>query len=419
MHDFPPPGLFMSAGFPFPFPTTYAPVPPGAPSSPLNPSFALTASAGGPPASARLWDLPRAPTWGQPLFHPSDDPKKKDGLAAFAWESDGEHVWTAGERGKVVRWQPALGAGEAPVQLPTKRRVTDLAVVHGDQALLALCDDGSLLRWNIAARRLDFSPAPVQAIPPGGASLVLSGERASFWLVYREAGVLQKFSVQTGEKMGDKVQLEPYLSAVAFSADGKWLASACNLFDPLRAKVVLRSAQTFEVVKEWEHGGSILALLFTPDNARLITAGEDRLAQTWDLQTGKLFAAPLLHDSSVLGMTLSPDGRILATGCLNGPIRLWDLGSGRSIGPGLFPGHTVRRLAFRPDGSVLMFASERDGAALCVPVPQPVEGTVERLRAWIESVTGMELAGNEIVQPLTMPALTERRARLRDLGGAP
>jgi serine/threonine protein kinase/WD40 repeat protein len=381
--------------------------------------LALTASAGGPPAAALLWDLPNPPTWGLPLIHPAEDEKEKDPILGLAWEPDGAHAWTMGNSGFAYRWQPATGKLIEKTQV-SRHETRDFALIDGAEALLVVtreADKMMLSRWNIAAKRADFTVRFPRPLTEQGVSFLV--ERDQVWLVSQGQGVVQKINPRTGENIGPEMQLEGNLQAVALSPDRKWLATSSYLTASAKGKVTLRKIETMENVHEWEHGNAIRALAFLPDSSLLITAGEDRLVQLWSVATGKLHASPLVHDKPILGIALSPDGSVLATGCADGPTRLWDLASGRPIGNLHFQGHTVRRLAFRPDGKVVMIASESERSAFCLHVPQAVEGTIERLRAWIEVITGMELVDNEIVLPLTTPALTERRERLRELGGSP
>jgi hypothetical protein len=60
-----------------------------------------------------------------------------------------------------------------------------------------------------------------------------------------------------------------------------------------------------------------------------------------------------------------------------------------------------------PDGAVRFWNAERS----------PVRGDVERIRLWIQVITGFELDGE--LRALDGRTWKERRARLDDLGGPP
>src|SRR5207248_2542937 len=110
----------------------------------------------------------------------------------------------------------------------------------------------------------------------------------------------------------------------------------------------------------------------------------------------------------------SPDGRMVLTGGTEGVARLWDVKTGKVLGPA--PGREgVLAVAFSPDGRRLA-AAGRHGRIALWDTPRPLEGDVERVRLWVEVLTGMELDSQDVVQPLSAEALERRRSRLEELG---
>ena len=76
------------------------------------------------------------------------------------------------------------------------------------------------------------------------------------------------------------------------------------------------------------HDGSVPHATFSADSRRLITAGSDRTAQVWELESEDVsFSETVLrgHESEIHSIAISPDGNWLATGSEDHVARLWRL----------------------------------------------------------------------------------------------
>jgi WD40 repeat protein len=119
------------------------------------------------------------------------------------------------------------------------------------------------------------------------------------------AQVLNERALLTGHAEG--------VLCVAFSPDGKLLASACRGYD----------------AKEHEHWGDL---------------------RLWDLATGKEHAALRSPKSEINGLAFSPNGKMLATVGSDSTVKLWDPAAGKEIAT-LKGGITnIYCVAFAPDG---------------------------------------------------------------------
>jgi WD40 repeat protein/serine/threonine protein kinase len=105
------------------------------------------------------------------------------------------------------------------------------------------------------------------------------------------------------------------------------------------------------------HRDVVHAVAFSPDGRRLATACADRTARLWDVATGSMLASPMSHEGAVRAVAFSPTGRLAATAGDDGMLRLWDAVTGASVGRAGRRDAPVSALCFSPDGSRVATAS--------------------------------------------------------------
>ena len=77
------------------------------------------------------------------------------------------------------------------------------------------------------------------------------------------------------------------------------------------------------------HVGEVVAVAFSPDGRWLATAGSrDNVAWIWDLAALREVHILIGHSKRINAVAFSPDGQTLATGSRDGTVRLWDVAGG-------------------------------------------------------------------------------------------
>jgi WD40 repeat protein len=316
---------------------------------------------------------------------------------ALAYSGDGRTLISAAEDGTVRRWDPLAHQPGRPIW---KRRTGPVPIAvspRGD--LLALGDDDRTIRLlelpngkptGVALRgHRDWLSA--LAFSPDGRLLASAGAPMS------GAGQVKVWDVASGRELADLRGHTRAVWCVAFASDGKTVAAGggdgtVRFWDATtgREQFLLQG-----------RAGEVRSLAFSPDGGALAAGHEDGSITLWDLTAGR--DPPPLDGPAgwVFALAASPDSRTLIVGGAikgglpRGELKLLDLAGGATtrVNP---PGETVSCVAFTPDGHRLLFGT-LDGAVRAWDVerraqPDPVMAKQSRLRSLAVSPDGNTLA---------------------------
>jgi WD40 repeat protein len=166
-------------------------------------------------------------------------------------------------------------------------------------------------------------------------------------------GEVNVWDAQTGQQALTLKGLTDRVGRVAFSPDGKRLASTSS-----GETVRVWDAQTGQELLSLKGAGWGVA--YSPDGKRLASAGQRGL-KVWEAQTGQeLFTikghtsifSRLGSSASVSSVAFSPDGKRLAAGSGDGTIKIWDATASPEARTFASAGW-FSSLAFSPDGKRL------------------------------------------------------------------
>ena len=144
-----------------------------------------------------------------------------------------------------------------------------------------------------------------------------------------------------------------WIGRIAWSPDGKWLASPSNdktirIWDAVTGKVVRTLAG---------HTNTVYSVAWSPDGRRLASASDDQTVRLWDIETGQDLRTLKGHSGGVNSVAWSPDGRRLASASDDATIRLWDAETGQALRTLAGHSHQLNSVAWSPDGRRLASAS--------------------------------------------------------------
>jgi WD40 repeat protein/serine/threonine protein kinase len=171
-------------------------------------------------------------------------------------------------------------------------------------------------------------------------------------------GEARLWEVSTVKLIGKPLLNKDLILAVGFSPDGRRIVTAGR--DGTARLVDI--SQTPHQERVLPHGKPVYSAVFHPNRPLVLTGCEDGTAQLWNSDTGNPEGPPFSHEGAVMVTAFRPNGETFVTGVHNGPAMLWPTNH-QGGGIPLVPSRNVLAACFSHDGNMILTGGD-SGAQL-------------------------------------------------------
>jgi len=181
-------------------------------------------------------------------------------------------------------------------------------------------------------------------------------------LVAGDGDLVKIYEAESGRLIKDLKEHQAYVTAIAISKDGKYIASGA-----LDGSVIIWDVMNgYSPLQLIGHTDAVENLTFSPDGKWLVTAGDDPAIKIWNVQAGDLLQDYTDFEAGPWEVFFSPDGDRLSYSDADWGIHVWKIDSEATDDPTTFWTQELLTIPnayggiFSPEGSQLAGVSGND-----------------------------------------------------------
>jgi WD40 repeat protein len=324
----------------------------------------------------------------------------------LAISADGKRIATGGWDGSIQVYDTATG--KAIKQIQGYRENLRALALSPDGKLVASATNSTIFLWEADSgkqlHKLRRHPGGVTSITfaADGKTLLSAGLDNTIRYWETASGKLLRQFGHHATNSGDETDSWRWrfgnggeLLHVRFSPDGQSVASSSS------ADRIIRfwDLATGKELRQLEgHVGGVTSIAFTADGKTLASASHDGTIRLWDPATGKQTNVTEGHQGTAFGVAFLLGGQQLVTAGRDSTVRLWDRSSGKEVRR-YDDSDDLARVAFTPDGKYVALARQDDDAIYLIDPTtgkevRQLQGAHNRVNALLFSPDGKRLVAS-------------------------
>jgi WD40 repeat protein/Tfp pilus assembly protein PilF/tRNA A-37 threonylcarbamoyl transferase component Bud32 len=280
---------------------------------------------------------------------------------------DGQRIAVCGNSGVVQVYDAATG--QPLFALPGDVLTGGHIAFSPDGRYLAVGGRENMVKvWEIRTGR-EFFTLRGNASELGGIHMAFSPD--GFRLATTSDGVIKIWDATTAQDHRDVPRNGGMVKGLAFSPDGRILASACeqalNEIGEVKVNVYdVLSGQFLQIFRG--HTKDAMSVVFDPSGKQVISGGADGAVKVWEPTTGRVIHSLRAPLAQVTSVAVSADGNYLAAGGMKnemvnmkltpiGAVSAWDANTGKETSTVNLKA-AVDKVIFTPDHQLMAVAKD-------------------------------------------------------------
>lgn len=280
-------------------------------------------ASGGLDNTVRLWDL-------ETLKLTKTLANRVQSVNSVALSPDGKIIATASNEKTIKLWSIELGQPILTLSGHTEP-INSIAFSPDGKVVVSGSSDMTIKIWDVATGKLtqtledNISSVDSVIFSPDGKFIASSS-----------INNLNLWNAKTGKLINNIEAKADWICSILFSPDSKTLAYIeCwdgNSVQSWRKPVKLFDIQSGQIIMSLaNHPKRVYEIAFSPDGKYLASGSEDETIKLWNVKTAQLIKTFEGHTSYISSIIFSPDGKTLISGSNNGVIKIWNIELGKQI----------------------------------------------------------------------------------------